>query len=94
MFYTLAELVNVHSSSLRAQVNPFAMRCRATPTVTMKCPWINHLIPVPFGGDVYLGNQISQVIYCLIFFYKDVCPEIMFHSEMEEETINMLDRAE
>lgn len=45
MFCTLAELINVHSSPRGAQVIPFAMSSHATSTVTMKCPWIDHLIP-------------------------------------------------
>ena len=33
-------------------------------------------------------------LYIVWFFYKDVCAEILFHSETEKETINMLDRTE
>lgn len=42
--FTLAELVNICSSPLWAQVNPFAMCNHVTSAVTMRCLWIDHLI--------------------------------------------------
>jgi len=83
MFYTLAELVNVHSSPLWAQVNPFAMRSHATSAVTMKCPCIDHLIPCAIWWWCLSQKPISSYILFDFFFYKDVCAEILFHSEME-----------
>jgi len=43
---------------------------------------------------MFISETKYLKLYIIWFFYKVVCAEILFHSETEKETINMLGKAE